>query len=56
MKQVDQQSSADARTLDIPENTTAHNGKMYDVGMLWADDNVELSNIHFSAQNHWKIG
>ena len=49
LKQVDPQSAADARALDILENTTVHNGKRYDVGMLWAEDNIELPNNCFSA-------
>ena len=49
LKQVDPRSAADARALDILENTTVHNGKRYDVGMLWAEDNIELPNNYFSA-------
>ena len=45
LKQVDPQSAADARALDIFENITVHNGKRYDVEMLWAEDNIELPNI-----------
>ena len=48
-KQVDQWSAADARALDILENTTVHNGKKYDVGMLRAEDNIELPNNYCSA-------
>ena len=44
LKQVDPQYATDARALDILENTRVHNGKKYDVGMLWAEDNIELSN------------
>ena len=47
LKQVDPQSAADARAHDFPENTTVHNGKRHDVGMLWAEDNVELPNNYF---------
>ena len=48
-KQVDPQSGSDARAHDIHENITVHNGKRYDVGMLWAEDNLELPNNYFSA-------
>ena len=47
LKQVDPRSSADARGLDFLENTTVHNGKNYDVGMLWAEDKIELPNNFF---------
>ena len=49
LKQVDPRSTADARAHDIPENTTVHNGKKSDVGMLWAEDDIDLPNNHFSA-------
>ena len=49
LKQVDPQSAADARALDFLENATVHNGKRYDAGMLWAEDNIELPNNYFSA-------
>ena len=49
LKQVDPRSAADARAHDILENTTVNNGKGYDVGMLWAEDNIELPNNYFSA-------
>ena len=49
LKQVDPRSSSDARAHEIFENTTVHNGKRYDVGMLWAEDNIELPNNYFSA-------
>ena len=48
-KQVDPRSASDARAHDILGNTTVHNGKRYDVGMLWAEDNIELPNNYFSA-------
>ena len=47
LKQVDPGSTADARALDILENTTVHNRKRYDVGMLWAEDKIELPNNYF---------
>ena len=49
LKQVDPRSTSYARTHDILENTTVHNAKRYNVGMLWAEDNIELPNIYFSA-------
>ena len=49
LKQVDPQSAAEALALEFLENATVHNGKMYDVGMLWAEDNIELPNNSFSA-------
>ena len=49
LKQVDPRSAADARALDILENTTVRNAKRYDVGMLWAEDNIELPNKNYSA-------
>ena len=48
-KQVDPRSSADARAQEILETTTFHNGQRYDVGMLWADENIQLPNNHFSS-------
>ena len=43
-KQVDPRSTADARAQEILETTSSHNGQRYDVGMLWADDNIQLPN------------
>ena len=40
-KQVDPRSAADARTQEILETATTHNGQRYDVGVLWADDNIQ---------------
>ena len=48
-KQVDPLSAADARAQEILETTTIHNGQRYDVGMLWADDNIQLPNNYFSS-------
>ena len=48
-KQVDPRSAADARAQEILETTTFHNGQRYDVGMLWADDNIQLPNNYFSS-------
>ena len=44
LKQVDPRSTADARAHDVLENTTVHNGKKKDLGMLWVEDNIELPN------------
>ena len=49
IKQVDPRSAADARAQEILETTTFHNGQRYDVGMLWADDSVQLPNNYFSS-------
>ena len=49
LKQVDPRSSSYAGANEILENTTAHNGKRYNVGMLWAEDNIELPNNYFST-------
>ena len=54
LKQVDPRSASDARAHDILENTTLHNGKKYDVGMLWAEVNIELPNNYFSALDQLK--
>ena len=48
-KQVDPQSATDARAQVVFEITTFHNGKRYDVGVLWADDNIQLPNSYFSS-------
>ena len=48
-KQVDPRSAADARALNILENTTYHDGSRYHVGMLWADEESTLPNNYFSA-------
>ena len=48
-KQVDPRSAADARAQEILETTNFHNGQRYDVGMLWADDNIQLPNNYFSS-------
>ena len=48
-KQVEPRSAADACAQEILEITTFHNGQRYDVGMLWADDNIQLPNNYFSS-------
>ena len=47
-KQVDPRSAADARALEMLEKTTIHNGQRLYVGMLWADNNIQLPNNYFS--------
>ena len=56
LNHVDPRSAADARALDVHENTTVHNGKRNDGGMLWAEDNIELPNNKFSASSIKIIG
>ena len=46
---MDSRSAADAWAHEILENTTIHNGLRYDVGMLWAADNIQLPNNYFSS-------
>ena len=48
-KQVDSRSAADARAHEILESTTIYNGLRYDVGMLWAADNIQLPNNYFTS-------
>ena len=48
-KHADPRSAADARAQEILETTTFHNGQRYDVGMLCADDNIQLPNNYFSS-------
>ena len=48
-KQVDPRSAAGARAQEILERTTFHSGQRYDVGLLWADDNIQLPNNYFSS-------
>ena len=48
-KQVDPRYAADARAQEIFETTTFHNGPRYDVGLFWADDNIQLPNNYFSS-------
>ena len=48
-KQVDPRSAADAHAQVILETTTFHKSQRYDVGMLWADDNIQLPNNYFSS-------
>ena len=47
LKQVHPRCTSDARAHDILENTIEHNGKKYNVGLLWAEDNIELPKIIF---------
>ena len=46
-KLVNPRSAADARAQEILDTKTFRNGQRYDVGMLWADDNIQLPNNHF---------
>ena len=48
-KQVDARSAADARTQEILETTTFHNGQRYGAGILWAHDNIQLPDNFFSS-------
>ena len=47
MKNVDSRSAADRQANDILEQTTILKDGRYHVGMLWADDDPELSNNFF---------
>ena len=49
MKEVDPRSSADRRAVEILEKTTKHDGQRYQVGMLWANDDLDLPNNYYSA-------
>ena len=46
-KQVDPRSAANACADEILEKTTFHNCQRYDVGLVWADDNIQLPNNFF---------
>ena len=48
-KKIDPRSAADASAQEILETTTFHNGQRYDVGMLWAYDNIKRSKNYFSS-------
>ena len=48
-KQVDPRSAANASAQEKLETTTFHNGQRYDVGMLRANDNIQLPNIYLSS-------
>ena len=54
-KQVDSRSAADARAHEILESITIHNGRRYDVGMLWAADSIQLPNSYFSSLVQLKL-
>ena len=49
LREVDPRSTAAARALDILENATVLNGNRYEVGMIWAEYNIELPNNYFSV-------
>ena len=42
-------SKEEKRALFILEKTTKHNGERYEVGFLWAEDELRLTNNYFSA-------
>ena len=48
-KQFDPRSAVAARAQEILETTTFHNWQRYDIGMLWADDNIQLPKNYFSS-------
>ena len=48
-KEVDPRSSADRRAVEILEKTTTHDSQRYQVGMLWANDDLDLPNNYYSA-------
>ena len=49
MKELDPRSSADCRAVKILEKTATHDGQRYQVGMLWANDDIDLPNNYYSA-------
>ena len=49
MKEVDPRSSADRRAVEILEKTTTHDGQRCQIGMLWANDDLDLPNNYYSA-------
>ena len=49
LKQVIPRSASDTRVHENLENITVHNGKSYNVEMLWAKDKIELPNNYFLA-------
>ena len=54
-KQVDPRSAADARAQEILETITSHDSQRYNIGMLWADDNIQLPNKYVSSLVHLKF-
>ena len=48
-KQVDPRSAADAHAHELLETTTFHKNQRYVVGILWADDNIQLPYNYFSS-------
>ena len=56
MKEVNSRSSADRRAVEILEKTTTHDhdGERDQVGMLWANDDLDLPNNYYSALLHLK--
>ena len=49
IKEVDPRSSADRRAVEILKKTTTHDCQRYQVGMLWANDDLDLPNNYYSA-------
>ena len=49
MKEVNPRSSADRRAVEILEKNTTHDDQRYQVGMLWANDDLDLPNNYYSA-------
>ena len=44
LKEFNPRSSADRRAVEILEKTTTHDGQRYQIGMLWANDDLDLPN------------
>ena len=48
-KQIEPRSAAAARAHEVLETTTFQNRQMYDVGMLLAEDNIQLPINYYSS-------
>ena len=48
-EQDDPRSSADKRAKKMLDSTTLHDGSCYVVGMLWADDNINLPDNFYAS-------
>ena len=53
-KQADPRSSADKRAQKVLDSTTIHDGSRYIVGMLWADDNIHLTDNFYASLVQFK--
>ena len=53
-EQDDPRSSADKRAQKILDSTTLHDGSCYVVGMLWADDNINLPDKFYASLVQFK--